>query len=93
MITPRLVVASCSAPISPRVSGVFGRWIGDEVRLAQQLVQGHQPHAELGGAAGLDVGVVGDQGDAEGRQPLGDQDADPAQADDADGLLGDLDAR
>jgi hypothetical protein len=65
---------------------------GDEVRLAEQLVQRHQPDAELGGAAGLDVGVVGEQGDAEGRQPLGDQHADPPQADHTDGLLGHLHA-
>jgi hypothetical protein len=72
--------------------GRLGQVDADEVRLAQQLVQGHQPDAELGGPPGLDVGVVGDEGDAEGCQPLGHQDADAPQADDADGLLGDLDA-
>jgi hypothetical protein len=65
---------------------------GDEVRFAEQLLQRDQPHAELGGAARLDVGVVGDQRHAEGGQSLGDEDADAAQPDDADGLLGDLDA-
>ena len=81
-----------SAPIRPSVSGVFGRWMVMKSRLAEQLLQRHQPDAELRGAAGLDVGVVGDQRDAEGGQPLGDQDADPAEPDDADGLVGDLDA-
>src|SRR5829696_5647046 len=64
----------------------------DEVRLPEQLLQGHQPHAQLSGAPRLDVGVVGDQRDAEGGQPLGDQHPDAAQPDDADGLVGELDA-
>ena len=33
---------------------------GDEVARLHQLVEGDEPDAELGGAAGLDVGVVGD---------------------------------
>jgi hypothetical protein len=81
MITPRLVVSSSAAPMRPRVSG-----------LAEQLLQRHHADAELRGPARLDVGVVGDQRDAEGGQPLGDQLADPAQPDHADDLVGDLDA-
>ena len=59
---------------------------------AQQLVQADQADAHLRGAAGCDVGVVGDDVHAEGGQPLRDQHADPAEADDADGLLVELDA-
>ena len=65
---------------------------GDEVGLGEQLVEGHQADAHLRGAAGLHVGVVGDDLHAEGRQPLRDQHADAAEADDADGLLVELDA-
>ena len=64
---------------------------GDEVRLASSS-SSDQPDAELGGPAGLDVGVVGDERDAEGGEPLGDEDADAAETDDTDGLVGDLDA-
>ncbi len=76
----------------PEGLGGLGQVDGDEVRLAEQLLQRDQPDAELRGTAGLDVGVVGDQGDPEGGQPLGHQHADAAQAHHADGLLGDLDA-
>ncbi len=76
----------------PQGLGGLGQVDGDEVGLAEQLLERDQPDTELRGAAGLDVGVVGDEGDAEGGQPLGDQDADAAQAHHADGLLGDLDA-
>ena len=48
--------------------------------------------ADLRGAGRLHVGVVGDDLHAEGAQPLRDEDADPAEADDADDLLGELDA-
>ena len=59
---------------------------------SQQLVQREQLDAHLRGAGGLHVGVVGDDLHAEGRHPLGDQDADAAEADDAEGLLAQLDA-
>jgi hypothetical protein len=61
-----------------------------EVRDLQQLVQRQQLDAHLRGAGGLDVGVVGDDLHTEGRHPLRDQDADPAEADHAEGLLGQL---
>ena len=65
---------------------------GDEVGLFEQLVESDQLDAHLGRTAGLDVGVVGDDLHAEGAEPLSDEDADAAQADDADGLLVELDA-
>ena len=58
----------------------------------EQRVEVDQADAHLRGAAGLDVGVVGDDVHAERRQPLGDEHADAAEADDADGLLVELDA-
>ena len=58
----------------------------------QQLVEREQLDAHLRGPRGLHVGVVGDDLHAEGRHPLGDQHADPAEADHAEGLLGQLDA-
>ena len=61
-------------------------------RLAQQLLQADQAHAELGGAGRLDVRVVGDQPGAEGGHPLGEQHADAAEPDHADGLALQLDA-
>ena len=63
-----------------------------EVGLREQGVEVDQAHAHLGGAAGLHVGVVGDDLHAERREPLRDEDADPAEPDDADGLLVELDA-
>ena len=65
---------------------------GDEVRLGEQLVEGDHPDAELRGACGLDVGVVGHEPHAERREPLGDEQPDAPEADDADGLVGELDA-
>ena len=63
-----------------------------EVGLLDELLEGHQAHAHLGGTAGLHVGVVGDDPHPEGAQPLRDEHADAAEADDADGLLVELDA-
>ena len=60
--------------------------------LAEQVVQAHQLDAELGGAGGRDVGVVGDQPDVERGEALRDELADLAEADDADGLAVELDA-
>ena len=72
--------------------GRLGQVHGHEVGLGEQRVEVDEPHAHLGGAAGLHVGVVGDDLHAERREPLGDEHADPAEADDADGLLVELDA-
>ena len=72
--------------------GGLGQVDAHEVGLGQQRVEVDEPDPHLGGAAGLDVGVEGDDVHAERAQPLGDEDADPAEADDADGLLVELDA-
>ena len=58
----------------------------------EQLVERDQADADLGRAPGCDVRVVGDDAHAERRHPLGDQHADAAEPDDADGLLVQLDA-
>ncbi len=66
---------------------------GDEVRDLEQLVEREELDAHLRGPRGLDVGVVGDDLHAEGGHPLRDQHADAAEADDAEGLLAELDTR
>ena len=63
-----------------------------EVGLGEQGVEVDQADAHLRGPAGLDVGVVGDDVHAERREPVRHEDADPAEPDDADGLLVQLDA-
>jgi hypothetical protein len=65
----------------------------DEVARAEQLVERQQGRPELLGTGLGDVRVVGDDVDAERLQPRGDQRADAAEADDADPLLVELDAR
>ena len=65
----------------------------DEVGAGQQVVERQQFDAELSRARLRHVRVVGDDVGAEGRQPLGHQLADPAQAHHANGLAVDLGAR
>ena len=65
---------------------------GDGVGAGQQLVQGDELDAQLRGARGRDVGVVGDQRGVEGGEALGEQLADLAEADHTDGLALELDA-
>ena len=72
--------------------GGLGQVDGDEVALGEQLVEGDQAGAEHAGALHRDVGVVGEDLDAEALEPLGDELADAAEADDADLLLEQLDA-
>ena len=72
--------------------GSLGQVDRHEVGLGEQGVEVDEAYAHLGGTAGLDVGVVGDHGHAERREPLGDEHPDAAEADDADGLLVELDA-
>jgi hypothetical protein len=91
MRTVGLTLCSASSPMRPIVSGVLGRCTVMK-SLGQQLVEAHHPDAHLGGARGLHVGVVGDELDAERAQPLRDEHADAAEADDADHLVGQLDA-
>ena len=71
--------------------GVLREVDGDEVSLAHQLIQAGQPHAELGRPGRGHVGVVGDDAHAEGAEPLGHQDPDPAQAEDAGHLAVEFD--
>ena len=71
--------------------GRLGQVHRDHVAGAQQLVQADQADPHLRGAAGGHEGVVGDDVHPEGREPLRDERADPAEADDAGGLLVELD--
>src|SRR5450631_546067 len=64
----------------------------DDVGFAQQLFKGDEPDAVLRGACWLHVGVVGNEVRAESGQALRHQLANLAQADDADGLVENLDA-
>ena len=63
----------------------------DEIGLGQQVVEVHQAHAELRRTCLGDVRVVGDDLHAEARQPLRDQDPNPAEPEDAGHLAADLD--
>ena len=72
--------------------GGLGQVHADEVRLGHQLLEADHAHPHLGGATGLHVGVVGDHVHAEGGEAVGDEHADAAQPDDADGLLEQLGA-
>ena len=58
----------------------------DDVRTLDQLVDVHELDAQLGGTGGRQVRVVGDEVGLERGQALGDELADPAEADHADGL-------
>lgn len=59
---------------------------GDEVGPLQQVVQFQQLDVELSGPLGGHERVIGHQLHAEGHGPLGNQRADAAQADHAQGL-------
>ena len=75
--------------VGDHVEGLFGarRVDGDVVRLAQQLLELLLAlHVEVAEAGVGDVGVVGDDPHGEATGPLGDQAADAAQPDDAQGL-------
>ena len=71
----------------------LGHVDGDEVGLRQQFIQGHQLNAKLGCAGRGDVGVVGQDLGVEALEPRRDECADAAEADDADLLLEELNAR
>ncbi len=64
---------------------------GDEVADLEQLVEADETHAHLGSPRAGDVGVEGHDLHAERRKPLRDKDTDPAETDDADDLLVELD--
>ena len=85
-------MASCSAPMMPTVSAVLGRCTETTSLVRSSSSSADEADAHLRGAAGGDERVVGDDVHAERRQPLGDQRADAAEADDAGGLLVELDA-
>ena len=93
MITPGFVLASASLPMSPAVSGVFGRCTEMKSAPRQQFVERQQFDAELRGAGGRHVRVVGHDVRAERGEPLGDELPDPAEPHHADGLAVDLGAR
>ena len=65
----------------------------EEVALAHNLVEAQQLDTQLLGTRRGDIRVVPDQTHTEGPQTLGDQGADPAEAQDADGLLEQFRAR
>ena len=91
MMTAGLTLVSASLPIRPRVSGVFGRWTVMKSDSGEELVEGDQAGPDLPGPLRRDVGVVGEHLDAEALEPLGHELADPAEPDDADGLVEELD--
>ena len=64
----------------------------DEVALGEHLVEREQLDLELLRTGGSHVGVVADDANAEGAEALGDEGADAAETEDADGLLVQLDA-
>ncbi len=65
---------------------------GDEVARPHELLEREQGDPQLLRATRRDVRVVADEVRTEAGEPLGDEGADPAEADDADGLLEQLDA-
>jgi hypothetical protein len=71
-------------PFADQAGGLRGlRQVhGDEVSLREQVLQRDQADAQLRGARGGHVGVIGDHLHAERGQPLGDQLPDPAEAED-----------
>ena len=64
----------------------------EEVGLGDDLVERQQLDAELAAALGRHERVVGDEAHAEAAGPVGDELADAAEADDAERLVGQLDA-
>ena len=75
------------------VSGVFGRWMVRKSARAHQLLdRRHEVDAELAGAIGAHVRVVGRQLHAERVGPLRDEHAHATEADDAERLVVELDA-
>ena len=80
--TPGLTSRSSRSPIRPEVSAVFGRCTLMKSASREQVLQADEADAELGRPRRGHVGVVGDHLHAERGQPLGDQLADPAEAED-----------
>ena len=92
MRRPGLALSSSSRPISPVVSAVFGRWMvrkSDSATTCSSDISSTPPSRAR---SGRHVGVEGDEAHAEAARPVGDELADPSEADDAERLVGELDA-
>ena len=89
----RLGVAQQLGVDEPDGLGRLGEVDGEEVGLADELVEGgHEGDAELAGPVDAHVRVVGEEAHPEGGCPLRDEDADPAEPDDRQRLVVQLDA-
>ncbi len=87
-----LALSSRSRPIRPVVSARLRQVDGEEVGLGDDLVERHQLDAELAGPVGGHERVVGDEAHPEAAGPVGDELADAPEPDDAERLVGQLDA-
>ena len=76
----------------PVVSGVFGRWMVRKSASATTWSSGSSSTPRWRAALGGDERVVGDEVHAEAAGAVGDELADAAEADDAERLVGELDA-
>ena len=93
MRRPGLALASRSAPDEARRSRVSSGVDGDEVGLGHQLLEARAARTPMGRArSATRRGRRPTSSHAEGEGPLGDQRADPAEADDAERLAVQLDA-
>ena len=92
--TPSCICANASASSQPRVSGVLGRWIGDEVGLARRRRRASRPSRRPSSRkrSARHERVVGEHAHAEALRARGHELADAAEAEDAERLLVDLDA-
>ena len=80
------------SPIRPTVSGVLATWRVTKSAAPHQLVEVDQVDVELPGPLRRDEGVVGDEPHAERAGPLRHELADAPEPDDAEHLVGQLDA-
>ena len=87
-----LALSSRSRPMRPVGLRRLRQVDGEEVGLGDDLVERQQLDAELAGPLGRHERVVGDEAHAEAAGPVGDELADAAEADDAERLVGQLDA-
>ncbi len=90
--TPGLALASRSFADQPERLLGLGQVDRDEVRMRRTAPRGPELHAHVPGPLRRDEGVVGDEPHPEGQRPLGDESADPPEADDAERLAVQLDA-
>ena len=87
-----MALASSSLPIMPSVSGVFTTCRVRKSATRDELLEAEELDVDLPGPLRGDERVVGDDLHAEGGGPLGDELADAAEPDDAERLVGQLDA-